>query len=379
MGSSMKTVTIIPLLFLWFLSPILAENGPPLPCMPCKRVAGDTPLAGLYDLESVNDSRCEDGCSYSRNNDLYYFVPGDEVVVECGEEIGPTPGEEIGPETTMKLSVGESTAGTEVMCGMRRTEGECIKDGRVVNGQEAECNEWPWQVGIVRRDGNFVSTPFCGGTLVNENHVITAAHCMPNRTPSTTAVIIGDHHIYVMEPSQSVSAVSAIHNHPDYNSETQQHDITVIKLASKVNLFTFAPACFPTFATGESLHGQNGTISGWGALEYDTGDYPDTLQEVQDLIPIVNRETCVTNTEPYIYDSDILPGMLCAGGPGLGMDTCQGDSGGPLTNKFAPNRYQLVGVVSWGRNCAKSYGVYSDVAYYSDWIQGITGSLFMTP
>merc|ERR1711936_915239 len=337
MGSSMKTVTIIPLLFLWFLSPILAENGPPLPCLPCKRVAGDTLLAGLYDLESVNDSRCEDGCSYSRNNDLYCFVPGDEVVVEC-EEISPTPGEEIGPETTMKPSAGESTIGAEVICGVRRTEGECIKDGRVVNGQEAECNEWPWQVGIVRRDGNFVSTPFCGGTLVNENH-----------------------------------------NHPDYNSETQQHDITVIKLASKVNLFTFAPACFPTFATGESLHGQNGTISGWGALEYDTGDYPDTLQEVQDLIPIVNRETCETNTEPYIYAGEILPGMLCAGGPGLGMDTCQGDSGGPLTNKFAPNRYQLVGVVSWGRDCAKSYGVYSDAAYYSDWIQGITGALFMTP
>ena len=92
------------------------------------------------------------------------------------------------------------------------------------------------------------------------------------------------------------------------------------------------------------------------------GDYPEELQEVQDLIPIVDRDTCVTNTEPYIYDSDIMPGMLCAGGPGLGMDTCQGDSGGPLTHQFAPDQYQLVGVVSWGRDCAKSYGVYSDVA-----------------
>ena len=100
----------------------------------------------------------------------------------------------------------------------------------------------------------------------------------------------------------------------------------------------YTPACFPTYTTGESLHGKNGTISGWGALEYMSkktpfylifkelylaGDYPDTLQEAQDLIPIVNRETCVTDTEPWIYDSDILPGMLCAGGPGLGIDTCQ--------------------------------------------------------
>merc|ERR1739844_334381 len=229
--SSMNTATMLPRLFLFFfLAEMNALNGPPRPCMPCKRVAGDSSPAGIYDLESASDARCEDGCSYARNNDLYCFVPGDEEIIECGDEIVPTPGEELGPETTMKPS-----------------EGECIKDGRVVNGQEAECNEWPWQAGIVKRDGNSVSTPFCGGTLVNENHIITAAHCMPERTPSNTGVVIGNHHIYDMEPSQSAFAVSAIHNHPDYNSETQQHDITVIKLAAKVNLFP--PACFPTFAT----------------------------------------------------------------------------------------------------------------------------------
>ena len=53
-------------------------------------------------------------------------------------------------------------------------------------------------------------------------------------------------------------------------------------------------------------------------------------------------------------------GMFCAGG--LGTDACQGDSGGPLTIPFLPNRYQLVGIVSWGEGCAKTYGVYTDVA-----------------
>ena len=53
------------------------------------------------------------------------------------------------------------------------------------------------------------------------------------------------------------------------------------------------------------------------------GDYPDTLQEAQNLIPIVDRETCVTDTEPWIYEDDILDGMLCAGGPDVGIDTCQ--------------------------------------------------------
>ena len=129
-----------------------------------------------------------------------------------------------------------------------------------------------------------------------------------------------------------------------------------------MDLTKFSPACFPTFDSGVSLAGQKGTISGWGALEYDTGNYPDILQEAQDLIPIVSKQTCIDNGEPYIYEEDLLPGMMCAGGPELGIDTCQGDSGGPLTHAFAPNRYQLVGAVSWGRDCAKSYGIYSDVA-----------------
>jgi len=274
----------------------------------------------------------------------------------------------------------------EVKCGVRRTKGECIKNLRVFNGQDADCNEWPWQAAIVAGDGNKFTRHICGGALVNENHIISAAHCMENRNKYNTAVIIGDHKQYsVNEPSQLTYAVSAIYNHPEYISRTQQNDITVIRLASKVNLFTFAPACFPTFATGETLHGKNGTVTGWGTVNYTKENerlLPDTLQEVQDLIPILNRETCVTGKGFHYQDSEILPGMLCAGGPGLGMDACAGDSGGPLTNKFAPNRYQLVGVVIWGLKCVKEQpkiGVYSDVAYYSTWIQGITGSLYMTP
>jgi len=197
--------------------------------------------------------------------------------------------------------------------------------------------------------------------------------------------MVGDHKLNENEPKQNAYGVAEIFNHPNYNSTTQANDIAVLRLSSNVDLTTYTPACFPTFDSGRSLHGQNGTISGWGALQFnynpDTnpGDYPDILMEVQDLIPIVDRATCVTGNEPYIYDSDILPGMVCAGGPDVGKDTCQGDSGGPLTHQFSTNRYQLVGVVSWGRECAKSYGIYADVAYYRSWIEGITGPMYMTP
>merc|ERR1719206_320896 len=293
-----------PLLFL--VSSILVEqvimmdHGQSSWCKQCKQVEGDGPLSGYYYLQSDHDLRCEDHCSYSKGDDLYCFVPGQEVVNPCDD-----------------------------VCGLRRSGGECIKDGRIVNGQEAGCNEWPWQVGIVSREGSLVSTsPFCGGTLVNKNHIITAAHCLPTATRDTIAVMIGDHDINVNEPSQNAYAVSDIFNHPDYDDVTQANDISVLRLSSMVDIMTFSPACFPQFPNGTSLAGKNGTISGWGALEYGTGDYPDTLQEVQDMIPIVSRETCVDGNEPWIYDSDIMPGMLCAGGAGKDENSCQGDSGG---------------------------------------------------
>jgi len=354
-------------------------------CKQCKQVEGDGPLAGHYYLQSDHDPRCEDLCSYSKGDDLYCFIPGQEVVNPCDDQ-----GSGMADKTTMEMKpvtflppvTGSAPppAPSDSVCGLRRSGGECIKDGRIVNGQEAGCNEWPWQVGIVRREGSSVSTgPFCGGTLVNQNHVITAAHCLPTATRDTVAVMIGDHDINVVEPSQNAYAVSEIFNHPDYDDVTQANDITVLRLSSMVDTMIFSPACFPRFSSGVALAGKNGTISGWGALEYGTGDYPDTLQEVQDMIPIVSRETCVDGNEPWIYESDILPGMLCAGGPGLGLDTCQGDSGGPLTHQVAPGKYELVGVVSWGRNCAKSYGVYADVAFYKTWIESYTGALHMSP
>merc|ERR1711970_898871 len=261
----MGVIIMYPLLFL--LSSILVDQVMMMDhgsswCKQCKQVDGDGPLSGHYYLQSDHDPRCDDHCSYSKGDDLYCFVPGQEVVNPCdNQESG------MSDKTTMEMKpvtflppVGDG------ICGLRRSGGECVKDGRIVNGQEAGCNEWPWQVGIVARSGQFVSGPFCGGTLINQNHVITAAHCMFNRdgsaqTTDSIAVMIGDHDINVMEPGQNAYAVSAIFNHPDYDGSTTANDLTVLRLSSNINTTVWSPACFPTFATGQSLHGKNGTIS----------------------------------------------------------------------------------------------------------------------
>ena len=141
---------------------------------------------------------------------------------------------------TFTLAGSKSPPNMNAKCGMRRAEGECMMDVRIVNGHDAgvrtqctpyfvgifnfKCNEWPWQVGIFARYTDYVgSSPFCGGTLINEkykgglrtiiiikpfmfpSHVITAAHCMPGQTPENTAIVLGDHDLNELEPAQVVT------------------------------------------------------------------------------------------------------------------------------------------------------------------------------
>jgi len=265
----------------------------------------------------------------------------------------------------------------EVRCGVRRESAACLERNRIVGGNEAGCNEWPWQVGLLSRDAWGVdSAPFCGGALVNSRHIVTAAHCTHDETVADIAVLIGDHNVLETEPEQTWVSVEEIIQHPGFN-DFLFNDIAILRLAQEVDLSLFSPVCIPpaSVASSEEFAGQNATAVGWGALEYGTGDYPDTLQELQDLLPIVTRADCVDNQ--YVLEDDLLPGMFCAGGPGLGIDACQGDSGGPLTRQTSTGLYELVGAVSWGRNCAKSFGIYTDLPYYRQWVVDTVGTIYI--
>ena len=103
-------------------------------------------------------------------------------------------------------------------------------------------------------------------------------------------------------------------------------------------------------------------VQGWGALSYDTGEYPDVLMEVE--LGVVTNEVCSNSTGLDINDN-----MLCAGGV-VGQDSCQGDSGGPLTYKSG-NQHVLIGEVSFGEGCGNGeYDVYGRISYFRQWIEG---------
>merc|ERR1719458_476167 len=233
-------------------------------------------------------------------------------------------------------------------------------NGRIVGGQETEQHEYPWQVGLVSRNGR---SPFCGGTLISSTHVLTAAHCTQTDA-SSIAVILGEHNIADSEFNRV--NVAEIINHPEYNSGTTDNDYAILRLASPVTFTNeVSPACLPADLSN-TFAGVLATVTGWGTLS-SGGSQPTVLQEVD--------VTVTTNTECNNAYGSITNNMVCAADSG--KDSCQGDSGGPM---IAPEngRQALIGVVSWGAGCAwEGYpGVYARVTEKMDWILANTAGTF---
>merc|ERR1712130_718766 len=264
-------------------------------------------------------------------------------------------------------------------------EGKVVRT-RIVGGQNAQKNEYPWQVGLVSTGS---SRPFCGGSLISSTTVVTAAHC--KQSISRFQVVVGEHDITRGDGEQRVDVASWV-SHPNYNSNNNpftvlinclllpvfassssscriwDHDIAIITLAQPVEFSdSVAPVCLPA-SSSSNYDGATATATGWGTLS-SGGSQPSILQEV-DLTVLTNSQ-CTQS--PNIYSSSqISNSMICASGPG--KDSCQGDSGGPLVVHgltTGGSQFDLVGVVSWGYGCAQSNapGVYSRVTDQLDWVR----------
>jgi len=215
-------------------------------------------------------------------------------------------------------------------------------------------NEYPWQVGLVSRTGR---SPFCGGTLISDRHIMTAAHCTAGSKASNIYILLGEHKID--DAKQTKVEVATITDDPLYNSNTMKNDFSILTLKEPVT-FTreISPACLPSDTT-QQYAGQVATVSGWGTLK-SNGAQPTVLMEVD--VTVTTNEFCKN-----VYGNDLDKINICAMDDG--KDSCQGDSGGPLVIQ-ENGRFALIGVVSYGYGCASPNipGVYARVSERKEWI-----------
>ncbi|XP_060946859.1 trypsin-like [Limanda limanda] len=229
---------------------------------------------------------------------------------------------------------------------------------KIVGGEDAPAGSWPWQVSLQSGGRHF-----CGGSLINNQWILTAAHCFPSTSTSALAVSLGRDSLEGINLNNVSRSVIQIINHPDYNSATSDNDVSLLKLSSTVSFTNYIrPVCLA--ANGSDF--QTGTtcwVTGWGTINSgDSLPFPQRLQEV--TVPVVSQTSC---QESY---GSITSNMICAGLTEGGKDSCQGDCGGPLVSKNG-SRWVLGGVVSFGNGCAQPNfpGVYARVSEYESWIK----------
>ena len=243
---------------------------------------------------------------------------------------------------------------------------------RIVGGNNAPA-PIPWQVHVHYKRSGFS----CGGTILDEETILSAAHCfypLSDRSDPADYIAAG-----IKREGSSAGQkvdVKEVIVHPEYDDSRAvakfDNDIAILKLKEPLTLNAdVQPARLPDSTLNPEDKETFAIVSGWGRIRYG-GPSSKDLKYV--FVPILGVDKCV-NLNSLYTPSNITSNMICAGDlTDGGVDACQGDSGGPLIIPFSDNDDTVIvyGVVSWGDGCAEQEGpgMYARVSNYNSWIQG---------
>ncbi|KAG6920784.1 granzyme H, partial [Chelydra serpentina] len=227
--------------------------------------------------------------------------------------------------------------------------------GEIIGGREAKPHSRPYIAYLEIQRGNNKS--FCGGFLVSENFVLTAAHCDEDKI----TVSLGAHNIEQQERSQQkITALRRI-PHPQYNRGTYNNDIMLLQLERKARLNKYVRRIPLPLPRQRVRPGTVCNVAGWGRTSADHELSSDTLREVD--VVVMQDAACPRN--PFgIYCNYNAATMICVGDPEKGKSSFKGDSGGPLVCQGTAQ-----GIVSWGSKEGTPPAVYTKVSTFIPWIR----------
>jgi len=250
-------------------------------------------------------------------------------------------------------------------CGIAQSKPQ----SRIIGGSDAMYGEFPWQAHIK------LNRQQCSGVLLNEQYVLTAAHCIYQVRLSDIIIQLGvydiqDHSRQQYAPQTFSVVEKKIHPNFKYQAaHPDRFDVALLKLNRAARLQeNVVPICLPP--KDSDFQGVKGIITGWGKTDPGLGNRFGTriLQKVD--VPIISNAVCEAWHHEKGIDITISPEMMCAGYETGKKDACVGDSGGPLM-VVMQGRWTVVGLVSAGFGCAQSKqpGIYHRVPQTVDWLR----------
>ncbi|XP_062552040.1 serine protease snake-like [Armigeres subalbatus] len=240
----------------------------------------------------------------------------------------------------------------------------------IVGGEVAKKNEFPHQalLGWKQSEDSYEYKFDCGGSLISERFVLTAAHCSKRGQPDI--VRLGEHNIDDDTDNQVDFEIESIVKHPDYRFRSAHHDIALIKLTENVRFSkVIRPACL---WTGHNINVTSVIATGFGSME-TSGSGSNLLRKV--VLEFIDKQVCERQFAGMRnFGGSLIDQQLCIGSKVGGKDTCQGDSGGPIQVILEPKgcTFHVIAVTSLGpKSCGDSPALYTRVAGYIDWIEKI--------